>query len=259
VNVSTLCAAMPGLSAAKAAAYLPLMETAMRQFSITSKLRSAMWLAQCGHESESFVYFEEIASGAAYEGRLDLGNTHPGDGVRFKGRGPIQITGRSNYTAASQALGIDLVGHPEIAAQPQYGFLISAWWWGAHGINAYADRGDVVGATRVINGGENGLSDREYRYTLVTNLGDAVIVSPLKGDWFEMATKQDLKDALTELGVLTHADFPEKGKYTDRIAERAARKTFGLFGNSLQLHAKSNGLKVLALIHHFGIKMPGDK
>lgn len=177
MNVDTLLSAMPGLDRAKATSYLPLMEAAMREYGITSEMRARMWLAQVGHESVSLRYFEEIASGAAYEGRKDLGNTQPGDGVRFKGRGPIQITGRANYTSAGSALKLPLVPNPPMAADPNYAFRVSAWWWATHGLNEISDTGDVVAATRRINGGTNGLDDREQRYALAKALGAAVIVS----------------------------------------------------------------------------------
>jgi predicted chitinase len=175
VHVNTLVAAMPGLSQAKANSYLGPMEAAMQEFGITSELRSAMWLAQVGHESASLVYFEELASGSAYEGRRDLGNTQPGDGVRFKGRGPIQITGRANYTHAGNALKVDLIGNPAQAADPRVAFRLSAWWWNNHGLNEIADRGDIEGATKRINGGLNGLADRKSRYASVRRLGGAVV------------------------------------------------------------------------------------
>jgi predicted chitinase len=178
MNVSTLCAAMRGLSVVTAGRYLLPMEAAMRERGITSRLRVAMWLAQVGHESASLVYLEEIASGAAYEGRRDLGNTQPGDGMRFKGRGPIQITGRNNYTAAAAALNLPLVSNPSLAADPRFAFRVSAWWWGAHGINGFADNGDLLGATRRINGGYNGLDDRRDRYNRAMQLGTAVTVRP---------------------------------------------------------------------------------
>jgi predicted chitinase len=175
MNVDTLCRAMPGLPVSKAQEYLALMEVAMHEFQITSELRSAMWLAQVGHESASLVYFEELASGAAYEGRVDLGNTHPGDGVRYKGRGPIQITGRTNYAQAGAALGIDLIANPTEAAAPNVTFRLSAWWWRANGLNEIADTGSVDAATLRINGGYNGLADRQYRYTIARGLGNSVL------------------------------------------------------------------------------------
>lgn len=147
----------------------------MREYKITSEARSRMWLAQVGHESASLRYFEEIASGAAYEGRKDLGNTQPGDGVRFKGRGPIQITGRANYTSAGNALKLPLVDNPPMAADPRYAFRVSAWWWQTHGLNEISDTGDVIAATRRINGGLNGLDDRQKRYDRCRALGAKVI------------------------------------------------------------------------------------
>lgn len=175
MNIDTLLKAMPGLDRNRAQAYLPHMETAMREFGITNRPRARMWLAQVGHESASLRYMEEIASGAAYEGRKDLGNTQPGDGRRFKGRGPIQITGRFNYTAAGKALNLPLVSQPQIAAQPQYAFRVSAWWWKNHGLNEISDRNDVNAATRRINGGTRGAADRQARWVRAGTLGDAIL------------------------------------------------------------------------------------
>lgn len=175
MDIATMRAALPGLDDGRARQMHPPMEGAMREFQITSAMRSAMWLAQIGHESNSLRWMEELASGAAYEGRRDLGNTQRGDGVRFKGRGPIQLTGRANYTRAGQALKLNLVGNPGLAAQPQHAFRVSAWWWKTHGLNEISDRGDVLGATRRINGGTNGLNDRRRRYDIACRLGDRVI------------------------------------------------------------------------------------
>jgi predicted chitinase len=175
MNVDTLMAAMPGLGRARAQECVEHNNAAMREFRIDNTARARMWLAQIGHESASLRYFEEIASGAAYEGRRDLGNVQSGDGVRFKGRGPIQITGRANYTAASRALGLDLVGNPTLAAAPRVAFRISAWWWANAGVNAIADRNDVTAATRRINGGLNGLADRQSRWNAIGRLGNAIL------------------------------------------------------------------------------------
>lgn len=177
MNVDTLLAAMPGLARATAESYLPHMEAAQREYNITSEMRSRMWLAQVGHESLSLRYMEEIADGSAYEGRSDLGNTQPGDGKKYKGRGPIQITGRYNYTQAGAALKLPLVDQPQIAAQPQHAFRVSAWWWQTHGLNEISDTGDVTAATRRINGGLNGLADRQSRYSRAQSLGARVIVT----------------------------------------------------------------------------------
>ena len=126
-----------------------------------SNLRLAHLMAQLVHESGSFRYMEEIASGAAYEGRADLGNTQPGDGKRYKGRGPIQLTGRANYRTFGRRMGIDFENHPEIAALPCIGLHIALEYWKDRGLNSFADADDVDAITRKINGGTNGLADRK--------------------------------------------------------------------------------------------------
>lgn len=133
---------------------------AMVDHGITTRRRAIMFIAQVAHESGGFRYREEIASGAAYEGRRDLGNTHAGDGRRFKGRSYIQITGRANYAAVSRALHVDFVAHPDKLALPKYAAQAAAWWWQTHGCNQLADRGSFLAVTRRINGGTNGLSSR---------------------------------------------------------------------------------------------------
>jgi putative chitinase len=126
-------------------------------------LRLAHFMGQCAHESGGFRYMEEIASGQAYEGRADLGNTQPGDGRRYKGRGPIQLTGRANYRAFGREVGIDFEAHPEIVAYPSIGLLAAVRYWNNRGLNALADADDLMGITRKINGGTNGLDDRKVQ------------------------------------------------------------------------------------------------
>lgn len=157
------------LSNARARAIADALGPAFHEYGITTPRRAAMAVAQMCHESAGFRATTEFASGAAYEGRRDLGNTHPGDGKRFKGRGLIMLTGRANYAACSAALRHDFVGHPEDLAEPRWAAKASCWWWAAHGLNAIADSGDVVAATRRINGGTNGLAARKtyYRRALV--------------------------------------------------------------------------------------------
>lgn len=130
---------------------------------LDSGLRLTHFMGQCGHESGGFRYMEEIASGAAYEGRADLGNTQPGDGRRYQGRGPIQLTGRANYRRVGRQIGIDLERHPQIVGHPSIGLLVGCVYWSDRKLNAKADADDLLGLTKAINGGTNGLEDRRRR------------------------------------------------------------------------------------------------
>ncbi len=132
----------------------------MVEFNISTPLRQAHFLAQIAHESDRFNALEEYASGEDYEGRDDLGNTQPGDGVRFKGRGLIQITGRTNYGDCGKALGVDLINNPTKLAAPDLASRSAGWFWAINQLNGDADNDDVRTVTRVINGGYNGLDDR---------------------------------------------------------------------------------------------------
>ncbi|WP_367582387.1 C39 family peptidase [Tsukamurella tyrosinosolvens] len=165
-------------------ALLPALNDALIQCGCTTVDRAAMWLAQVGHESGGLKWMEEIADGSAYEGRADLGNTQPGDGRRFKGHGPIQITGRYNHTKVSEwAFSKGLVPTPTFfVEQPQqlasdkYGFLGVVWYWTvARDMNSYADRNDILGATRAVNGGTNGLDDRTQRWNRCRAMGDRIL------------------------------------------------------------------------------------
>ena len=134
---------------------------------LDNPLRLIHFLAQLAHESGNFKYMEEIASGAAYEGRKDLGNVMSGDGVKFKGRGPIQLTGRANYRKYGRALGIDFESNPTIVAIPSVGLLVACKFWSDNGLNALADQDDVAMITRRINGGLNGLQDRKDKLSMI--------------------------------------------------------------------------------------------
>ncbi|NKT99829.1 hypothetical protein GS917_25340 [Rhodococcus hoagii] len=186
MDVDGLSRAMGGtVSRERYAALLPAFTAAMREAGCTTVERAAMWCAQLGHESNGLLWMEELASGADYEGRRDLGNTQPGDGRRFKGRGPIQVTGRHNYTECSRwAHGRGLVptptyfvDNPAELASDRYGFVGAVWYWTAARpqLNALADARDIVAATRAINGGTNGLPDRQLRYTRCLALGAALL------------------------------------------------------------------------------------
>jgi putative chitinase len=146
------------------AMFLRPLNDAMLEFEITGATREAAFLAQIAHESGEMRYVREIASGAAYEGREDLGNTQPGDGERFRGRGLIQITGRANYDQCGDALGLDLLKHPELLEEPVNACRSAAWFWKSKGLNELADAGDFRRITRRINGGYNGLDERLAYY-----------------------------------------------------------------------------------------------
>ncbi|WP_084865859.1 C39 family peptidase [Prescottella equi] len=186
MDVDALSQAMGGtVSRERYAALLPAFTAAMREAGCTTVERAAMWCAQLGHESGGLRWMEEIADGSDYEGRRDLGNTQPGDGRRFKGRGPIQLTGRHNYTECSRwAHGRGLVpsptyfvDNPAELASDRYGFVGAVWYWTAARpqLNALADARDIVAATRAINGGTNGLPDRQLRYQRCLELGTALL------------------------------------------------------------------------------------
>lgn len=119
------------------------------------------FMSQLAHESDNFNTAEEYASGAAYEGRLDLGNTNVGDGVRYKGRGYIQLTGKSNYKKAGDDLGLDLINNPQLAEEPANAAAISLWFWKTKVRPQIPDFMDTERVTKVVNGGFNGLKERE--------------------------------------------------------------------------------------------------
>lgn len=145
----------------------PLNEV-LAKFKIDTPIRMAHFISQLAHESGSFNYVKEIASGVSYDtGRLaaKLGNTPQadGDGQKYKGRGYIQLTGKSNYDLFDKYTGrkYDLLNHPERLETPELATLAAGWFWNNHNLNALADRDDIIGITRVINGGSNGLKERK--------------------------------------------------------------------------------------------------
>lgn len=146
---------------------------AMALYAIDTPLRAAHFLAQVGHESLNLIYSKEIWGPTQAQLRYDpasgsslavaLGNTQPGDGARYQGRGFIQITGRANYGAISKDLGKDFVANPVLLEQGSYPALSAVWFWHLHGCNELADADDLLGVTKRINGGTNGLADRQSR------------------------------------------------------------------------------------------------
>ena len=183
---------MPGMPAARREAFLPFLQAALAEFAIEAPARTAAFLAQLAHESGQFRFMEEIWGPTAAQRRYEpvttlaanLGNTQPGDGKRYKGRGPIQITGRANYKRFGDLLGTDLVSEPARAALPEIAFRVAGLYWQKKGLNELADRvsDDAFREiTRRINGGFNGLDDRRRFYTAARNvLG--VVAPPLTRD-----------------------------------------------------------------------------
>lgn len=238
--------------------------TAMVQAGCTNVNRAAMWCAQLGHESVGLRYYEEIASGAAYEGRSDLGNTQPGDGVRFKGRGPIQVTGRHNYTELSKwaaSLGyvdqLDVfVINPAILGSVHYGFLGAVWYWTTQRpLNDLSDRRDLEGATRAINGGLNGIDDRRSRYNQCLAIGGAL----LPEEEFDMAG--EAQDVQQQLRGPDLNGWPQLGNKTLVDAVADVRDQLGgadhQWGGWPQLGGRTV-VDALALIGE-ALKIPGFK
>jgi putative chitinase len=144
--------------------YAAVLVAKMQDRDISTPLQQAHFLAQVGHESGELRYAVEIADGRAYEGRRDLGNTQPGDGPRFKGRGLIQLTGRANYQQYGQAIGRDLLTNEQwrqVADDPNLAVDVACWYWQTRRLNPFADQDDITTITRRINGGLNGLTDRQ--------------------------------------------------------------------------------------------------
>ncbi|HEJ3656997.1 TPA: glycoside hydrolase family 19 protein [Pseudomonas aeruginosa] len=180
----------------QAGVFVGALNRGMTRFGITSPVRVAAFLAQVGHESSQLTRLVEnlnySARGLAatwpsryrgadgnpnalalnlarhpqaianntYASRNGNGAEASGDGWRYRGRGLLQITGRSNYRAAAAGLGQPLEAEPELLEQPEWAALSAAWWWSTHGLNELADRGEFAAITRRINGGLNGQSER---------------------------------------------------------------------------------------------------
>jgi predicted chitinase len=168
---------MPRLPAARNSELLPFLSDALSEFAIDAPARAAAFLAQLAHESGQFRFMEELWGPTVAQRRYEpvtslsktLGNTETGDGKRFKGRGPIQLTGRANYQRFGNLLGVDLMTDPTRAARPEVAFRIAGLFWSKKGLNELADNGTAEAfkeITRRINGGFNGLPEREAFYTV---------------------------------------------------------------------------------------------
>lgn len=148
--------------------FIEPLNTYMPKYGIDSILRIQHFISQGAHETCNFQFLKELASGKAYEGRKDLGNIQPGDGVKFKGRGIFQTTGRINYKLVSEHIFGDdrLLDHPELLEQPVNAVISACYYWQSHNINSVADKDNILLVTKKINGGTNGLSDRTSKLLL---------------------------------------------------------------------------------------------
>lgn len=197
MDARTLAAAA-NIDGALAMKWADPLTRAMDMFAILTPKRQAHFIAQVGHESGSFARlvenlnysaegllktwparFDKASASAAarspeqianivYGGRM--GNVNAGDGWKYRGRGLIQLTGRENYRQAANALGLELLVHPELLERPGEAAIVAAWYWADRGLNTLADAGKLEAITRKINGGVNGLVDRQERYLLAAKV-----------------------------------------------------------------------------------------
>ena len=140
---------------------------AAKNAGITDSTELSQFLAQTSHESGGFKYLKELGADSYFEkynGRKDLGNTQPGDGPRFKGRGFIQLTGRTNYDKFGKLIGVDLINNPEMAEEPKTAAALAVAFWKERVKPKIKDFNDTKAVTKIINGGYNGLDDRQNRF-----------------------------------------------------------------------------------------------
>ena len=221
---------MPNLAVAKRTLYLPHLNAAMAAHGIDTALRTAAFIAQLAHESGEFRWMEEIwgptAAQLRYEPPSDLGrrlgNTQVGDGKRFKGRGPIQITGRFNYQTYGDLLGIDLAGEPSRAAAPEVAFATAGLYWQRNGLNELADARQFVTITKRINGGTNGLADRQMYYERAQSMlvAPAVRGMPLMRGFEAIAAAMKPKKAAVKKSPAT-----KKAAVKKTVAKKTAKQT----------------------------------
>lgn len=172
ISKDQLHSIMPSASAENLEKFAGPLSDTMERYQINTPQRMACFLAQLAHESGCLRYVKELADGKAYEGRKDLGNIIAGDGPKYKGRGLIQITGRSNYSAMAKVFGQDFLGHPELLEGPVWASMSAGWFWDAHQLNALADVLDFLKISKRINGVNkitglpNGMEDRLKYFAL---------------------------------------------------------------------------------------------
>lgn len=177
VSLDQLERIFPGTPKTTLEKYLPYLDQAMRDYGIDTPKRAAAFLAQVGVETDNLKTLEEYGGKAYFEqnygSRRDLGNERSGDGARFHGRGALQLTGRTNYRKASDALEVDFVGDPDLAKDPKYAFATAGWYWDSKDLNDDADKSNIDAITHTINGGSNGSAERNENYRRASKVLDA--------------------------------------------------------------------------------------
>lgn len=170
-----------------------IYEIAIPRLDLENDLRLAFFVAQTAHESMGYQTLRELGRDSyfeRYEGRNDLGNTHPGDGPRFRGRGILQITGRSNYERlAREEMIQEIMVDPTLLENPNLATISCCWYWEKFDLNRFADRcilnrfadhridanklkdEQFKSLTKAINGGYNGL---EKRRVMLSRVEDAI-------------------------------------------------------------------------------------
>lgn len=143
-----------------------------QQRGIVTGLQICAFIAQTCYETSGFTYYAEIASGVDYEGRVNLGNVQAGDGVRYKGRGLIMITGRANYANYGNFLHLNLIDDPDQAETPPVASEIAGLFWEKEGLNKLASQDNLYEITHRINGGQNGAAQRNLIYGRLKELFD---------------------------------------------------------------------------------------
>lgn len=168
ITPNTLHLMFPGANPDTLGRKAPYIINAMAWGRITTPSEIAAYCAHVAVESEQFLYNREIADGSDYEGRLDLGNTEPGDGIRYAGRGDIELTGRAVARAAGAAFGVDFEGSPELMETPEYASLCSAYFWTRYKpwLPPMARKGWFHATQLAVNGGMNGWDERIKFYNL---------------------------------------------------------------------------------------------
>ena len=164
INAITLQRCLPETPSGTIALFAPHISATLAECGLDTTKRVADFIAQVGHESGGLKHLKELwgpsPAQIRYEGRKALGNSEPGDGFKFRGRGLIQVTGRFNYAVCGEALQLDLSSFPELLEEPEFACASAGWFWRKHKLHIFSDLEDFKGLTRKINGGLTGLEAR---------------------------------------------------------------------------------------------------